>query len=238
MNEKSNIGKLFDSIAKSYDNFNHITSFGLDKKWRKKAIEKIKSKGGSMLDVAIGTADLSIEAFKQEKARHIVGIDLSQEMMNIGKEKCSRLGLDKKIEFIKASALEIPFLDESFEIVSCAYGIRNFSELEKGLSQMYRCLKTGGELVILEFSYPQNPFVKFFYNLYFSNIMPLIGKILNKDSSAFKYFLRSVKEFIYGEEMLKKLEEIGFTNCEKTVLSLGITTIYTATKPASKPTSK
>lgn len=229
MNEKANIGKLFDGIASTYDKFNHVTSMGIDIWWRKKAIGQMQPVN-QMLDVAIGTADVAITAISEQKAQHATGIDLSQEMMNIGAVKVEKAGMKGKIDFILGSALEMPFEDNQFEAVTCAYGIRNFSQLDRGLQEMYRVMKPGGQLVILEFSYPTNPIIRWCYDLYFSHIMPLLGKLISHDGSAYTYFLNSVKQFIWGEEMLSHLRNAGFSKAEFKTMTFGVTTLYTATK--------
>lgn len=229
LNEKANIGKLFDSIANAYDRFNHLTSLGIDIWWRRAAVHGMRPVG-SMLDVAIGTGDLTIAAIKKGKTEHVTGIDLSNEMMNIGKEKVRRAGMNEKVSFVLGSALDMPFEDCKFEAVTCAYGIRNFSDLDKGLGEMYRVLKPGGQLVILEFSYPKNKVIRWGYNLYFANIMPLIGKVLSNNGNAFTYFYKSVKEFIWGDEMLSHLGAAGFRDASFRTLTFGITTLYTASK--------
>lgn len=227
--EKSNIGKLFDSIAKTYDKFNHVTSMGIDIYWRRVAIGKM-TPVRKLLDVAIGTGDFALTALKKGKAEHVTGIDLSQEMMAVGREKAARKGYGDKIDFVFGSALEMPFSEGQFEALTCAYGIRNFSDLDKGLNEMYRVLGDGGQLVILEFSYPSNPVIRWAYNLYFSHIMPLIGRLVSKEPEAFTYFMHSVKNFIWGEEMLQHLRAAGFKNPEYHTMTFGITTLYLARK--------
>ena len=227
--EKANIGKLFDRIAGTYDRFNHITSLGIDIYWRKVAIRGLRPVE-KMLDVAIGTADVAIMALRKHKAIHVTGLDLSAEMMSIGQQKASRAGLADKIDFILGSAQEMPFQDERFAAVTCAYGIRNFSDLDKGLQEMNRVLQEDGQLVILEFSYPTNPVIRWAYDLYFSHLMPLIGRVISKDSNAYTYFLHSVKTFIWGEEMLEHLRNAGFKNVSYRTMTFGITTLYTATR--------
>lgn len=229
MNEKANIGSLFDGIAKTYDRFNHVTSLGIDIWWRRRAIGQMKPVE-KMLDVAIGTADVAMTAISKHKAVHVTGIDLSQEMMNIGAQKVKRAGMEGRVDFVHGSALEMPFGDNEFEALTCAYGIRNFSNLDQGLREMYRVLKPGGQLVILEFSYPSNPLIRWGYDLYFSHIMPLLGRIISHDGSAYTYFLNSVKHFIWGEEMLGHLQQAGFSNARFRTMTFGITTLYLATK--------
>lgn len=228
--ERQNIGALFDRIAKSYDALNHILSLNIDKLWRKRAIKGIKP-ATTMLDVAIGTADLTIEALKQKKASKITGLDLSEQMMCIGAEKVEKKGFGTSVSFDKGSALEMPYNDNSFDILTCAFGVRNFSDLDKGLSEFFRVLKSGGQLCILEFSYPSNKLIAWMYDLYFSNILPMIGKIFSKDKTAYTYLNKSVKNFIWGKEMIQRIENQGFTNASFKTQTFGIASIYRATKP-------
>lgn len=229
MYEKAHIGRLFDSLAHAYDKFNHFTSLGIDLLWRKKAVKGM-TPVQNMLDVAVGTADMAIIAMKKGKAQTVEGIDLSREMMKLGLGKAQRAGLADRIVFTYGSAQEMPYSDDSFEAVTCAYGVRNFSELDKGLGEMCRVMKRGGQLVILEFSYPSNPVIKALYNFYFSYVMPVIGRLMHDDPATFKYFLSSVKHFIWGEDMAAKLREAGFKDVRFRTMSFGITTLYTATK--------
>ena len=229
MEEKQNIGQLFDRIAGTYDKFNHFLSLNIDKKWRRKAVRML-SASDNLLDVAIGTADLSIEILRQTKADHITGIDLSSEMMKIGEAKVAEKGLTDKVRFELGSALQMPYSDGTFDAVTCAYGVRNFSDLDKGLAEMYRVLRPGGQLMILEFSYPSNPIVRWTYDVFFTHIMPLVGKMISKDPSAYKYFRQSVKSFIWGAEMTGHITDAGFTGASFKTLSLGITTIYLGKK--------
>lgn len=228
-NEKKNIGSLFDGIAPAYDRFNHVTSLGIDIYWRRKAIGKLQPVD-KLLDVAIGTGDVAFTALRKGKAQHVTGIDLSQEMMNVGKVKAEKQGLADKVEFLLASALEMPFKEGEFEALTCAYGIRNFSDLDQGLREMHRVLKEGGQLAILEFSYPTNPFIRWCYNLYFSHIMPTIGRLLSKKGDAYTYFMHSVKSFIWGDEMLAHLRDAGFKDATFQTMTFGITTLYLAKK--------
>ena len=229
MQDKSNIGNLFDSIALTYDRFNHVLSLDSDKRWRRHAVSRM-THSDSVLDVAAGTGDLSIELVRQNKAETVTGMDISLKMMEIGREKVSAKGLEDRIIFQEGSALDMPFEDNSFNAVTCAYGVRNFSDLDKGLSEMFRVLKDGGQLMILEFSYPENRFIRFFYDIYFSRIMPLVGKALSRNKGAYLYFRDSVKGFIWGEKMKEKIEAAGFINVKYRVMTFGITTVYYASK--------
>ena len=237
MNEKQNIGSLFDRIAGKYDFLNHLLSLNIDKWWRRKAVKCIvqgKKVNGRCLDVAIGTADLAIELARQLSQQHasfyITGIDLSAEMMRIGEEKVKKLGLQDRISFQQASALDMPFDDNTFDVVTCAYGVRNFSDLDKGLAEMQRVLKPGGQLMILEFSYPKNKLIAWVYDLYFTHVLPAVGKWLSKDKTAYTYLNRSVKGFVWGAQMCKRIADAGFSQVAHQPLTFAITTIYTATK--------
>ncbi|MBO7418366.1 MAG: bifunctional demethylmenaquinone methyltransferase/2-methoxy-6-polyprenyl-1,4-benzoquinol methylase UbiE [Bacteroidaceae bacterium] len=235
--EKQNIGSMFDRIAGKYDYLNHLLSLNIDKWWRRQAVKTIKKDfdgGCQCLDVAIGTGDLAIELACQLNSQHtscnITGIDLSIEMMRIGEEKVRKRGLEQCISFQQASALDIPFADDTFDIVTCAYGVRNFSNLNKGLAEMQRVLKPNRQLMILEFSYPKNKLIAWTYDLYFTHILPAVGRFFSKDKTAYTYLNRSVKSFVWGEQMCKQLTAAGFSQVTHKTLTCGITTIYTATK--------
>ena len=229
LEEKKNIGSLFDRISGTYDRFNHVLSLNSDKRWRRKAVRAM-SEAGELLDVAIGTADLSIEILRQKKAGSITGIDLSAKMMEIGRAKAEKAGYGDMIGFLEESALAMPFADGSFDAVTCSYGVRNFSDLDKGLSEMCRVLKSGGQLMILEFSYPENRLVRAVYDFFFSHLMPVVGRVISKDPKAYLYFRDSVKNFVWGEEMAARISGAGFSDVSFRTLSFGITTIYLARK--------
>lgn len=226
---KSDIGSLFDRIAGSYDGLNHTLSLGIDRSWRRRAVKGM-AEADNVLDVAVGTADLAVELLRRGKAHRVTGIDLSEKMMEIGRKKLSRKGLSDRALLMQASALEMPFEDGVFDAVTCAYGVRNFSDLDAGLREMQRVLRSGGELMILEFSYPSNPIIRFFYDLYFSNIMPFVGHLVSRDKSAYKYLNKSVKGFIWGEEMCARLVDAGFNDVTFKPLTFGISTVYRARK--------
>ncbi|MGM9818775.1 MAG: bifunctional demethylmenaquinone methyltransferase/2-methoxy-6-polyprenyl-1,4-benzoquinol methylase UbiE [Paludibacteraceae bacterium] len=226
--KKKNIGALFDRISGTYDFLNHFLSLGIDRYWRKKAIAGMPPQK-EVLDVAIGTADLTLEMFRQHKAQKVVGIDLSEQMMAIGEKKLQQHGFSAT--FLPANAQDMPFSTNRFDAVTCAYGCRNFSNLQEGLSEMYRVLQSGGMLLILEFSYPTNPLIRWLYDLYFSCVLPCLGRCISRDKDAYTYLNRSVKDFCYGETFVQQLREVGFTDIQYEPLTWGITTIYRATKP-------
>ena len=234
MEEKKNIGSLFDRIAKHYDSLNHLLSLNIDKRWRRQAVGEIAQSASEreLLDVAIGTADLSLEVLRQHPSTKITGIDLSEQMMLLGKEKVRKAGKSERVEFMKASALDMPFDDGRFDVVTCAYGVRNFSDLDQGLREMYRVLRERGEVVILEFSYPTNAVIRFFYDLYFSYIMPLIGRWFSKDKTAYAYLRSSVKSFVWGEQMVERMRKAGFSNISFKPQTAGISTVYVGYKGA------
>lgn len=229
MDEKKNIGLLFDRIAWRYDRVNHLLSLNIDKCWRRKAVATLRP-ADTVLDVAIGTADLAIEIVRRHKARRVQGIDLSAEMMRVGQDKVRRRGMSEQIRFEQGSALELPYPPVCYDAVTCAYGIRNFSDLDRGLAEMCRVLRRDGQLVILEFSYPTNPLVRWGYNLFFTHIMPLVGRLVSHDAGAYLYFRQSVNDFVWGEDLCNRLRQAGFRQVHYRPLTFGITTLYTATK--------
>lgn len=228
-NEKQHIGQLFDRIAGTYDGLNHLLSLNIDKRWRRRAIRMLKP-AEQVLDVAIGTADLTIEILRQGKAQHVTGIDLSHGMMAIGEQKVAKRGYAPQVQFDYGSAQQMPYANASFDTVTCAYGVRNFANMDEGLSEMYRVLRMGGELMVLEFSYPTNPVIRWGYDLYFTHILPFIGNLFSRDKGAYSYLNRSVKSFPYGEAFCQHLRKAGFTQIKATPLTFGISTIYTAVK--------
>lgn len=229
MDKSRDIGRLFDGIAPTYDRFNHLLSFNIDRRWRRYTVGKLNY-AGELLDVATGTADLAIEIVRRNKAGHVTGMDISTGMMQIGQGKVDALSMQNRISFFEGSALDIPFESCSFDAVTCAYGVRNFSDLDRGLAEMYRVLRPGGQLAVLEFSYPENPVVRKMYDIFFSHIMPAVGRAVSNDKGAYLYFRESVKGFIWGEEMVSRISAAGFSKVSCKVMSFGITTLYTASK--------
>lgn len=229
LEEKQHIGQLFDRIAATYDGLNHGLSLNIDRRWRKKTVA-LMSPAPHVLDVAIGTADLAIAMIRAGKAERVTGLDLSDRMMEIGEEKCEKAQMAEFVSFVHGNAQEMPFENESFDGVTCAFGCRNFSDLDAGLREMYRVLKPGGQVTILEFSYPSNPFVRACYDIYFSRVLPRVGGIISKDKTAYTYLNKSVKSFCWGEAFAHHLHDAGFVSEHFDTLSFGIATVYTATK--------
>lgn len=228
--DKTQVGQLFDSISEHYDFLNHFLSFNIDKKWRRKAIKELSIGKDLVLDVATGTCDLAIEIINQKKANHIIGIDLSKGMLDKGQEKIDRLNLSEIITLKQENCLNLSFEDNSFDAVVVAFGVRNFSDLLKGLKEINRVLKPNGEFIVLEFSKPKYSIISFFYNLYLNKILPLIGRLFSKHIYAYTYLPNTINEFVYGKKFIEKLNEAGFQNSTYKELTFGVATIYKAFK--------
>jgi demethylmenaquinone methyltransferase / 2-methoxy-6-polyprenyl-1,4-benzoquinol methylase len=231
--KKQQVSKMFDNIAKHYDFLNHFLSLGIDKIWRRKMIaELVSTQPKYILDVATGTGDVAINTIKQLKIKdlHIVGLDISPEMLNIGKKKIITEGMSGTIEMMVGDSENLPFENNKFDAITVAYGVRNFENLEQGLSEMLRVLKPNGKLVVLEFSKPNSFPFKQLFNFYFKNILPTIGKLTSKDNRAYAYLYESVQSFPDGTDFLNVLSKTGFKNTQCTPLTLGISSIYTAYK--------
>jgi demethylmenaquinone methyltransferase/2-methoxy-6-polyprenyl-1,4-benzoquinol methylase len=225
---KENISLMFDSIAGKYDLLNHILSFGIDKIWRKKVRKYFQeNKHNKILDIATGTGDLAIELAKL-KPTEIYGIDISEQMLDIAKQKAERKNINIKFQY--ADALNLEFEDDYFDALSCAFGVRNFENLEAGLKEMYRVLDKGGNLAILEFSKPQKTIIRELYFFYFKKILPFIGKKISKSTYAYTYLPESVSEFPYGKDFIQILNKIGFVQTSFRKLSFGIANLYYAKK--------
>ncbi len=228
MEQKQQIGQLFDRIAGTYDGLNHGLSLNIDRLWRRKTV-RLMQPAQHVLDVAIGTADLTIEMLRRGKAEQVTGIDLSDQMMAIGQKKTDKYQMSN-VRFIHANAQQMPFEKDTFDAVTCAFGCRNFQDLDEGLREMYRVLKPGGQVTILEFSYPSNRLVCAMYDIYFTRVLPWIGRVVSRDKTAYTYLNRSVKSFCWGETFAQHLHEAGFEQAQWTTLTFGIATIYTAIK--------
>ena len=230
--KKLAVESMFNSIAGRYDFLNHFLSFGTDYFWRKRAIRIISEheNHNEILDVATGTGDLAIAALKLDPIK-VTGIDISEKMLEIGRDKIIKRGLKERIELLKGDSEHIDFKDNSFDVVMVAFGIRNFSNPLRGLSEMNRVMRYGGLLMVLEFSKPVSFPVRQLYNFYFLNILPLFGKLFSKDKTAYSYLPESVMKFPDNEAFMKMVVEAGFINEKQVKLSGGIASIYTAMKP-------
>ncbi len=229
--KKMEVEKMFDKIAPKYDLLNRVLSLGIDVSWRKRAISYLEpGQPKELLDVATGTADVALMAAKVLKPSRIIGIDIANQMLDIGRKKILKEGLEGVITLETGDSEKLRFSDASFDAVTVAFGVRNFENLEKGLSEMYRVLRPGGRIVILEFSRPQLFPFKQLYNTYFKYVLPLIGRLTSRDVRAYTYLFESVQAFPEGDQFLQILSQTGFQNplCER--LTLGICTIYAGTK--------
>jgi demethylmenaquinone methyltransferase/2-methoxy-6-polyprenyl-1,4-benzoquinol methylase len=230
LGKKEQVAQMFDNIAHRYDLLNRVLSLGIDKIWRYRAINQLKDiKPKTILDVATGTADVALAAMRL-KPRKIMGIDISEEMIAIGREKIAKKKLNHIIHLQKADAENLPFENNSFDAITVAFGVRNFENLEKGLAELRRVLKEDGKLVVLEFSQPKAFPVKQLFGFYSTYILPQIGKMVSSDSSAYTYLPESVKAFPEGNAFLDILHSQGFKSTKWISLSFGISAIYTAQK--------
>lgn len=231
MAKKENIRSLFDNIAPDYDKLNHILSLNIDKGWRKRAVCEIADvqQKLSVLDVACGTGDFTIEiAKKVTEGSKIVGIDLSEGMMKVGREKIADAGVDATLEYGDCEALACQ--DNSFDRISVGFGVRNFEHLDLGLKEMCRVLKPGGKLVILELSVPSNPIIRWCYKLYFLNILPMIGGMVSGNRSAYEYLPASVLNFPAPDKFIPMMYEAGFSQVRHHSLTLGVCRMYVGIK--------
>ncbi|NJN26525.1 MAG: bifunctional demethylmenaquinone methyltransferase/2-methoxy-6-polyprenyl-1,4-benzoquinol methylase UbiE [Cyclobacteriaceae bacterium] len=230
LGKKDQVALMFDNISKRYDLLNHLLSLGIDVYWRKKAIKLLQAhKPQRILDVATGTADFAIQSLSL-RPHKVVGVDISDGMLDIGREKIKKKNLEHIIELEHGDSENLRFDDNNFDAVIVAFGVRNFEHLENGLASMYRVLDSGGRVVILEFS---KPFVfpfKQLYNFYFNSILPIIGNIISKDNAAYTYLPESVQAFPDGQDFIQILKDTGFKQTEWFPLTFGICSIYTGIK--------
>ncbi|HUX55650.1 MAG TPA: bifunctional demethylmenaquinone methyltransferase/2-methoxy-6-polyprenyl-1,4-benzoquinol methylase UbiE [Bacteroidales bacterium] len=230
-NKRAKVESMFDSIAWRYDFLNHFLSFGIDHLWRRRAIRIISEsyKNPHILDVATGTGDLAIAAMRLNPSK-IDGIDISQKMMKIGKDKIDRKGFNCKIVLTPGDSENIPFGDTVFDVAMVAFGVRNFSDPLKGLSEMNRVIRDKGMILVLEFSKPSGFLFRSVYNFYFRKILPFFGKLFSKDKAAYSYLPDSVKKFPDNEEFLKLLTLAGFSDLRQKKMTGGVASIYTGVK--------
>jgi demethylmenaquinone methyltransferase / 2-methoxy-6-polyprenyl-1,4-benzoquinol methylase len=229
--KKAQVEQMFDKIAPKYDLLNRVLSLGIDISWRKKALSYLKPlQPQHMLDVATGTADVAIMAAKMLQPKHIFGIDIANQMLDFGRQKISQQALSEVITLETGDSEQLRFADNTFDAVTVAFGVRNFEHLQRGLSEMQRVLRPGGQVVILEFSKPHIFPFKQLYNAYFKYVLPLIGRLTSRDMRAYTYLFESVQAFPEGDQFLTILSNTGFKNTRCERLTLGICSIYTAEK--------
>lgn len=228
--KKEQVARMFDSISGKYDFLNHFLSLGIDIRWRKKAIKLLASGNPKLiLDVATGTGDFAVETLALNPDK-VIGVDISEGMLEVGRKKMIAKGYDKKIELRSGDSENLPFEENKFDAVIVAFGVRNFENLEKGLEEMRRVLKPGGQVVVLEFSKPRSFPFKQLYNFYFKYILPLVGKLVSRDPAAYTYLPESVQAFPDGNDFINILNRIGYKETKCKPLTLGISSLYTAIK--------
>ena len=228
--KKEQVAQMFDNIAKRYDFLNSILSFGSHKIWRTKCVNLLKTKQPQIiLDVATGTGDFAIACEKLHPEK-IIGIDISEGMMELGREKIKQLHLDKLITLEHGNAETLNFPDNTFDAIVVGFGVRNFANLEKGLTNLQRILKPKGQMIILETSFPKNKFFKAIYNFGFSTLTPLVGKLFSKDKQAYNYLTNSVKAFPHNDNFVAILNKLNFKNTYFKSLGIGAAAIYYAEK--------
>jgi len=222
---------MFDNIAPTYDKLNHRLSWDIDRGWRRKAISQLAPfRPQTMLDIATGTGDFAILAAQMLHPQKLVGADISEGMMAVGREKVEKLGLQEIISFEKEDCLALSYPDESFDAVTAAFGIRNFADLDKGLREMCRVLKKGGHLSIVELTTPVRFPMKQLFRIYSHTVLPVYGRLISKDESAYKYLTATIEAFPQGERMMEILRQAGFAETSFRRLTFGICTMYFATK--------
>ena len=227
--KKNQVKQMFNKIAYRYDFLNRFLTLGIDNIWRKIAVKKIQNDPKNILDIATGTADLAIISAQITNAQ-ITGIDISDQMLEIGKQKISKKQLNNRIKLTNEDAENLSFNDEYFDAVTVGFGVRNFENLNKGLEEIYRVLKVDGYVAILEPSYPKYFPIKQLFNFYFDFVTPLIGNLISKDFKAYSYLSKSVQNFPTNKEFTKILKDTGFSSCNYYPLTLGVVSLYIAIK--------
>jgi demethylmenaquinone methyltransferase/2-methoxy-6-polyprenyl-1,4-benzoquinol methylase len=230
LGKKEQVAKMFDNISENYDGLNRVISLGIDMKWRKKVVALVTEKNPkTILDIATGTGDLVI-MMSNTSAKKIIGLDISAGMLEVGKQKIEAKKLTEKIEMVLGDSENMPYPDNYFDAITVSFGIRNFETLEKGLAEIYRVLKPNGIFVILETSVPTKFPFKQGYAFYTKYILPIIGKVFSKDNDAYGYLSESAANFPFGETLNNILRKISFIECKAMPQTMGVATIYTATK--------
>ena len=228
--KKEQVARMFDSISGNYDFLNHFLSLGIDIRWRRKAVKLLApGKPKLILDVATGTGDFAVETLKLNPDK-VIGIDISEGMLEVGRKKMKDRGYDSRIELLSGDSENLPFEENKFDAVVVGFGVRNFENLEKGLAEMYRVLKPGGRMVVLEFSKPTMFPFKQLFNFYFNFILPKIGKLISRDPAAYTYLPESVQAFPDGDSFVRILNRFGFKDTLCKPLTLGISSLYTGIK--------
>jgi demethylmenaquinone methyltransferase/2-methoxy-6-polyprenyl-1,4-benzoquinol methylase len=228
--KKEQVEQMFDNIAHRYDFLNHLLTVGIDILWRKKAIRIIKAyQPKVIMDMATGTGDFALDASEMMALDKLIALDLSEEMLAIGRKKIQKPA-HKVIEYVKGDSENLAFPDNSFDAMTAGFGVRNFENLEKGLAEMFRVLKPGAPLVILEVSQPDNAFLKAIFSIYFKGILPLVGRLFSKDHRAYTYLPESVEAFPKGVAFENILKKVGFKNAKYQALTLGICAMYICEK--------
>lgn len=223
---------MFDSIAPAYDFMNHAMTLGIDKWWRRAACSRVADmRPRQLLDVATGTGDFALQLWERVRPEHITGIDLSEGMMQVALHKVAAQGLEDKITFEHGDCMALPYPDSSFDAVTVAFGVRNFEHIEQGYREMLRVLHPGGKVCVLELSTPQNRFIRFFYNLYTTHIIPWAGSLKSGDKSAYRYLPQSIAAVPQGSHMTELMRHAGFTDCQVKRFTLGVCSLYTGRKP-------
>lgn len=230
-NKGAQVERMFDSIAGKYDTLNHTLSMGIDRGWRKKGLCALSDiHPQRILDIATGTGDLAIQAYEVLSPQEIVGVDISEGMMDVGRKKVAKAGLSDVITFEKQDCMALAIADNSFDAAMVAFGIRNFENLDQGLKEILRVLKPGGKLMILELSTPQGFPMKQGYWLYSRLFIPMVGRLISKDKAAYSYLPKSIEAFIQGKEMVDTLTKNGFRNAKCKTYTFGICSMYIGTK--------
>ena len=230
MAKKEKVQEMFDGIAPRYDLLNHLLSMGIDKSWRRKAMRELEGgRRGTVLDIACGTGDFSIEALRHGVER-VVGADISENMLAVAREKAREKGLEDRLEFRYGDSENLDFEDGTFDAVTVAFGVRNFEHLERGLAEMCRVLRPGGKVVVLEFSTPERFPMKQLYRFYFKQILPRVGGLVSGDRKAYEYLPASVFAFPQGDRFLQIMRSCGYKNVAQRRLTFGIASLYTGEK--------
>lgn len=225
--KKEQVTNMFNNISGSYDLLNRMLSLGIDVRWRKVLVKKLQTnKPTDILDVATGTADLAIAIAKAIPSAQVIGLDIAEEMLQIGRKKINQEGLTSRLTLVAGDAENLPYPDESYDAITVAFGVRNFEDLERGIAEMQRVLRPGGRLFVLEFSQPKGWFFRPIFQLYFKYLLPLIGRLTSKDARAYDYLFESVQAFPEGETFLEMMRKQGFGQTSWTSLTFGTCSIY------------